>query len=194
MIERINLIEKEPFTFTKQRLVQFCLLVVLVCSAFYGYQYGMAHYYQKQVTELQVSINKLKAENKALKKAAPPKIQAGSQSQLQEIFVKSPKWSDLLDDVVKILPENIWLKEISKKNTRSTTTASKGKNNAPVVQAAEPIIEIDGITSHPKSLTEYVNELTQSSLIRDVLINQIDQGEDDFFEFDLTCYLTAMPQ
>lgn len=194
MIERINLIEKEPFTFTYTKIIQLVVLVILLCGVAYGYQFGRAYFAQKEINTLRQSISTLKAENKALKKEAPPKIQPSSQTKLQSIFDSRTKWSIVIEDIIKPMPNTVWLTSVRQKTKTISTGGSKKKkkNQAPAPVIIEAGLVLEGETSHPRHLADFAGGLTDSPLIRKASIGSVEKGKENY-KFDIDCLLLNMP-
>ena len=109
MIERINLIEKEPFKFSYQKIVKIGAGLVVLCVYLFAFQLTKMYFNNKKITHLESQVITLKKEKETLLRLAPQKVAGGPLEELIQIFTQNPPWASLLSDVTNKLPSTVWL-------------------------------------------------------------------------------------
>ncbi len=158
MVERINFIERRPFTIN-YRIVGLLFTGVLVLqSVVYGYQATRIHWLEEKHAVLTVELSELREQQqKMLAVQAPQPVSNGSeQAQLIKALEASPVWSKLLGRVVQVMPANLWLTKIKTHNKDE-----KSEANA---------FLIEGKAREPELVAFFVQRLVQSGFFSHVLL------------------------
>ncbi|HBF13944.1 MAG TPA: hypothetical protein DDW49_11260 [Deltaproteobacteria bacterium] len=199
MITRINLIEREPFKFTYTRIIKSGVSIVIVCALVFGIQAYRISKYQRDLKIIEGDIARLKEERMRLLKAAPPKLEGGSQSFLNEVFTQTPKWSALISDVSKRLPGTVWFSSLTA-NTSFSGSQNSGKKQKKEEKATtqqQPHVQkkliINGQTRSLDDLTLFISNITQSPFIQQTVLSN-SKKEAMGFTFQLDCDMVAPNQ
>lgn len=158
MVERINFIEKRPFTINYQT-VGFLFAGVLVLQlVVYGYQAAQIHWLESKHAVLTAALSELREQQqKMLSVQAPQPMSAiPEQAQLIKSLEEAPVWSKLLGRVVQVMPANLWLTKIKTHNKDE-----KAEANA---------FLIEGKAREPELVAFFVQRLVQSGFFSHVLL------------------------
>ena len=191
MIKRIKLIEKKAFSFTYERLVQICLVIVLLCVGlvvFKSYQVTQAKSNLKnQKNDLLVLEKKRDAlMNRPIKK----EVEVGEYQELFNHIDRIPKWSQLINDVSVNLPGNVWITSFKTRTstavvptTKEEKKESKKKKKAESAQKNQNYgIEIAGLGSDIKNVTEFASNLSNLDTFKTLVLKE-SQKESFGFSF-----------
>lgn len=184
MIERIDLIEKEPFKFTYKKIMQAGGVALLICFLLLGTLMFRSFYYKKKISKIQNSITALKEEFNELNKNTPPQLEQGSQSELKNIFSNTPKWGQLIQDLSSRLPGNVWLTDLkgqAKKPVIAVTSSkkdsdkkkdkkNKDKNKTEEAESKTRDLILNGYSITMPDLATFVKSLQQSPYLNRVIL------------------------
>ena len=110
MIKRINFVEKKAFQFTYQKLIQICMVIVLLNVVASGYQIVKSHLAQKDIKEQEKTLKSLESKKEfLLKKPIKQRVDAGEHQELLNKVEGATKWSLLLNEIAYNLPNAVWL-------------------------------------------------------------------------------------
>lgn len=180
MIQRINLIEKEPFQFSYNKLIRVVVLVILFCGFLYGFQVMRLVMNNKKTEKLTVEIVELKKERERLLKRVEPEVTGGTTfQQLKRVFDRSPSWAKTLSDITHRLPGSVWLTSF---NSSTPDEAKKTNGNK---------LLIKGKARNVADLSVFIGRLHESPYVsKAFLINSKKAGAD--FTFEIDCDIMAV--
>lgn len=201
MIKRINLIEKKPFTFTYQRLVQICLCTLLLLAVAVELAVFKTQRLQKKIAVEQEEIARLESKKEELTKKRPVKQTAsvGEYQELFEIVQNTPHWSGIISDVGEQLPQTVWMTQFQ--STSSLVTVApveepgkdKSSSKTPVVsqpKVAKNTLQINGVSSEMRSITEFTAKVSRIEYLQNIVLDEsVRQGYG--FMFKLTGEINA---
>lgn len=181
MIKRINLIEKKAFSFTYQKLMQICLVFVLLCV-------GLVVFKSYQVSQKQSELKFKKQELLTLEKKRdalmnrPMKkeVEVGEFQELFDQIDRIPKWSKLLSDVSVNLPGNVWITSF-KTRTSFIEESDKGasikkskeeKKKKQTVRSTNYGVEVAGLGSDIKNITEFASNLSNIDNFKNLILKE----------------------
>lgn len=181
MIKRINLIEKKAFSFTYLRLVQICLIVVLLNLLLFVYQSFQANRTQKQIASEQLQLKKLEAKKELLtKRPVRKRVSAGQYQGLVDRIEGTPRWSELLTEISKRLPNTVWLTTFRSESTfAAATPETKDKSKSVKAQkktsrragaVSRHTMEVNGLGADMRYVTEFATNLSQSDYFKNLTL------------------------
>lgn len=153
-MERINFIEKRPFSFSYKKIL-LCGGAILGLLLFtYGTQRIRIYFIDQNVTRLTEELNVLKAQQE--KKLAQIQQGAGSATLvvLRESLEGSPLWSKTLLKVVESMPNDLWLSDVKSYNKDVTKKA----------------LILNGQAREAASIASLVEHLSKSGYFQDVFL------------------------
>lgn len=192
MIKRINFIEKRAFSFTYQRLMQICAVVVVINFLFIAYTNYDAMRMDKKLKNLKTeyaNFEQKKAE--LMKKPVKEKINVGELQGLLDRLEGAPKWSKLLSEMTESLPNAVWIT-----NFKSAATSEGGvvadpsgskaagkkkgkdkKDKENVEQAKNTVhqLQISGLSSDVRNITEFTKKLSNSEYFKHPTLSESNQ-------------------
>ncbi|MBU0504982.1 MAG: PilN domain-containing protein [bacterium] len=182
MIKRINLVEKHVFTLTYLRLVQVGVALLLIVSVFIGYQVYNATRLDKKLLTTQSEIKKLETiRDSLMKKKVKRKVSVGEYQELLNRIENVPNWTKIISDVTEKLPNTVWLTNFkSVGGATGFTTVDTGANDkdkknkdaekkAKVVKASYKL-EISGLSSSMRNVTEFSSKLDQTKYLNNIKV------------------------
>lgn len=190
MIKRINLIEKKAFTFTYLRLMQICLVVVLINISFVAFKIYNVSSLEKKLKNEKISLSKLEAKRDDLmKKPAKKKISVGHYETLLDKIENTPKWATLLNEMSRKLPNTVWITKFRSVSSAGAVSApdakssKKGKKKGKKKQKAAPVVtgptkhslEVSGLGSDMRNITEFTTKLSQSEYFLNLVLTKSDK-------------------
>ncbi|MCP5463806.1 MAG: PilN domain-containing protein [Deltaproteobacteria bacterium] len=135
------------------------------------------HDLNSNLTTLKVELKKIETKRDDLmRKPTKKKISVGQYQELLDKIESAPKWSKLLNDLSRRLPNTVWITTFKTANSTSTGTTTFAKNKKSFrkdaekeakEKAAAPIVrvhklELNGVSSEMKSITELTTKLSDS--------------------------------
>jgi Tfp pilus assembly protein PilN len=193
MIKRINLIEKQVFSFTYLTLAKICLGVILAMSLMAGWQFFQVYRVNKKVATAQARIDTLKADQKNLK-AKPVKehISIGEFQTLLDRMESAPQWSRILRDTSQRLPKAVWITAFKsvdavradagdKKHKREKDPADKDKaaDKAPEMVHR---LEFTGQAVDVRNISEFLANLDKSNFLKNLTLTESEKDK-TFYRF-----------
>ncbi len=180
MIKRINLIEKKPFTFTYQKLIQICLLVLLALALFVEGTVLKTKKLQKNVNALQTELAQLDTTRNELTKLPVQKtVTVGEYQEIFDVIQNTPHWSNVLADVGLQLPNTVWITQFESSSTlQSVSTPDPNKTGpdsvGPVItqKVAKNTLELSGVGSDMRSITEFTAKLSRVDYLKNVILSE----------------------
>lgn len=181
MIKRINLVEKKAFTFTYQKLLQVCLVVVAFNALLVGYQVFKVTGLRSDLEVVQAEFQALEKKNQELlKKPQKKKISIGQYQELFDRIDNTPRWSRLLSEMAASLPNTVWITAFrsSTGSTQSKVVQNKAKGKNKKEKEAQPVVsadkkhrlELNGLGFDIKNITEFAKNLSQSEYFKELTI------------------------
>jgi len=185
MIKRINLIEKKAFAFTYLRLVQIFMLIIFINVALTGFQIYRAKHFETSLIEEQKSLKKLeKKKDELMKKPVKKRVSVGQYQELFDSIQNTPSWSKLLSDMSERLPNTVWLtnfKSVSSISGAAQSTSKKSKSfrdknkdkSKPETKQRKirkHMLEVNGLGSDMRNITEFTSMLAQSKYFRNLTL------------------------
>ncbi|OGQ06946.1 MAG: hypothetical protein A3G32_07045 [Deltaproteobacteria bacterium RIFCSPLOWO2_12_FULL_40_28] len=206
MIERINLIEKEPFKFSYQKIVKIGAGLVVLCVYLFAFQLTKMYFNNKKITHLESQVITLKKEKETLLRLAPQKVAGGPLEELIQIFTQNPPWASLLSDVTNKLPSTVWLTnfktQIKKQEKKKQETKDKNEKTSKSKKGEEPpvIKEMDlnsitlvGLAKSVADLSGFLVHLNDSPFITRPTLSNTDR-KDASFTFQIECDILPITQ
>lgn len=200
MIKRINLIEKKPFSFTYQRLLQICLCVLLLLAVMVEMAVLKSQRLQKKITATQEEITQLELKKETLTKQRPVKktVSVGAYQELFDLIQGIPHWSKIISDVGEQLPQTVWITQFQ--STSSLVSAApaepSGKDKSVKTQAPQQpkvsknVLQLNGVSSDMRAITEFTAKVSRLSYLQNVVLDEsVRQGYG--FMFKLTGDINA---
>ena len=172
MIQRINLIEKEPFRFTYEKLFFAGAAVIFLCASLFAVQILRVKANAKKTDLLSAQINTLKLEREKLLKKSDSQWQGGPLFELKKVFDQTPAWGKVLTDLSHRLPGTVWLTGF-KSFKREGMAAGKG-------------LVLNGIARDPADLTVFLSHLTESPFVSRAVLSS-SKKESAGFTFAMEC-------
>lgn len=184
MIKRINLIEKKPFTFTYQRLMQICLCVLLLTGVLVESAVFRSQRLQKNIAALQAELLQLDTQkNELIKQPVKKTITVGEYQELFNVIQNAPRWSSVVASVSQELPPTVWITQFqsssllvavepvaSNKDPKASQSSTQAP--APVQKILKSSLEINGVSSDMRSITEFAARLSRSESMQGVVLSE----------------------
>lgn len=205
MIERINLIEKEPFKFSYQKIVKIGVGLVVLCVYLFAFQLTKMYFNNKKITHQESQVITLKKEREALLRLSPKKVAGGPLEELIQIFTQNPPWASLVGDVTNKLPSTVWLTnfktEIKKPEKKKQETKDKNEKTSKSKRGEEPPVkEMDlnkitlvGMAKSVEDLSGFLVHLNDSPFITRPTLANTDK-KDTSFTFQIECDILPITQ
>ena len=196
MVERINLIEREPFRFTYANLVKGVALFLFLLVLVTGIQFVRYKVRQVRLAGIELKLTTLRSDVESMLKTAVPAAATTTYGQLKGLFTQSPRWGTVIRDIGSRLPGTVWLtsmKTIQATDDSKAATARKepGKTAAPAKgkgPASELVIQGKGVEM--REIARFTAALNESPWLRKaVLINS--KKEESGFAFTIRCDMIA---
>lgn len=194
MIKRINFIDKKAFSFTYQRLMQICVVVVVLNFLFIAYTNYDAMQMDKKLKNLKTeyaNFEQKKAE--LMKKPVKEKINVGELQGLLDRLEGAPKWSKLLSEMTESLPNAVWITNFKSAATSEAGVVAdpsgskaagkkkgkdkKDKDKETVEQAKNTVhqLQISGLSSDVRNITEFTKKLSNSEYFKHPTLSESNQ-------------------
>lgn len=203
MIERINLIEKQPFSFTYGRLLQICGFVMLLGVALVGWGHYQLSAIEPVVKQKKMRLQELKAEKKELEKKPKLKkrtiVKVGEYQELFDVLKAYPQWAIVLDEVTYNLPNSVWLTEVFSQNVGQKKTEPKKRKKKEADEEEEPAtfalhipdqiqLTLNGLAVDVDTLSSFVNKLEKSPYFLRTVIKE-SQKQAFGYQFSVVTYV-----
>lgn len=159
MIQRINLIEHEPFQLTYEQLLKAFVLVTLFCGLIYGVQTAIRQYYSRHEAKLNAEISSLKAQKEQLLKTTTTQIGEGPVLEIKKKFDAIPHWPTFFGDLFSRIPIHVSLTSLQIK------AGEKGS------------IVIHGRSRTSTDVAQFLSKLGESPFFKDVVLSTSTRGE-----------------
>jgi Tfp pilus assembly protein PilN len=201
MIKRINLIEKKPFTFTYQRLLQICLCVLLLLAVMVELAVLKSQRLQKKITATQEEITRLELKKEELTKQKPVKktVSVGAYQELFDLIQSTPHWSKIISEVGEQLPQTVWITQFQSASSlvsvapaepSSKDKSSKTPAPQPQPKVAKNTLQLNGVSSDMRAITEFTTKVSRLAYLQNVVLDEsVRQGYG--FMFKLTGEINA---
>lgn len=194
MIERINLIEREPFKLTYRKVVQVVAAAVGVCALLFGTLMLRVHLQDKNLTKIQTAISQLEAQRQTLIKAAPAKVDTGPFSDVKNQLMATPPWSDFVLDISNRLPPGSYLTSLSastpQKQAATADPKAAQKKDPKAADAKGGSIVLSGISKDADEMSDFASALKKSPYVGHVSLKSSEKVEKGF-NFVIECQLTS---
>ncbi|MBI4411489.1 MAG: PilN domain-containing protein [Deltaproteobacteria bacterium] len=200
MIQRINLIEREPFKFSYQRLIHAVVGVILFCAFIYGIQIVRVVAGHSKLKRLHQEMAELKVEQERLLKRVEPEWKGSAAAErLKSVFAGAPVWSDVLDDLAQRLPGSVWLtgfetsgNEAEKQEEKEVKKEGKKEVKKETRKRTGLFLELRGRAKSAADLSLFMARLEESPHISKAVLrdSKIDNGD---FAFEVECDIMARP-
>ena len=197
MIE-INLLPKElqwkRFSFKLDKKLVILMVtgaIVLLALAGYSfvYQAGQIDTYHKNIASLKAEADQFSEEIKQIEDMNAMITQMTARMTAIEILDRNRGyWVDLLEDVIKRVPDYLWLTSV--KDAAATVVASRTPGQA----AAPSKSTIEGFSFSLNAMATFIIRLKKSDIIKNVEISSINLEEAEetkAYFFKLTCDFNA---
>lgn len=191
MIKRINLIEKQAFSFTYEKLLRICFIILVLNGLIFGYQYFLLKWVAPELENKEAELSQLKTDKQNLM-ASPVKksVDVGEYQVLLDKMDSVPVWSKLIYELSDKLPNSVWMSHfknvVSQQDTSNRKTDSKDTEGQEEVSKPTKIdklgIEISGVGSEIKNIAEFLTRLEKSPLFSDLKLTE-SQQKDFGYEF-----------
>ena len=175
MIQGVNFIVVERWPITYGRMALMFAGVILFCLLFYFFQTVRLMYFNQKVSQVQSEIVQIKARQEQTNLQAsqsPSRVVLSVQHEIKPMLEKMVSWSEMLNEVSRKLPPQLWLQSFK----------SHLKNQV------VPAIILNGSAYDMGSISVFVNLLERSPHFRSVvLINTTreEQGEKNRYSFSI---------
>ncbi|MEE9553379.1 MAG: PilN domain-containing protein [candidate division Zixibacteria bacterium] len=197
MIE-INLLPKElqwkRFSFRLDKKLVILMVtaaIVLLSLAGYSYVYqaGKIETYEKNIASLKAEADQFSEEIKQIEDMNAMITQMTARMTAIEILDRNRGyWVDLLEDVIRRVPEYLWLTSV--KDASATIVSSRAPGQAAVPTKST----IEGFSFSLNAMATFIIRLKKSNIIRNVEISSINLEETEetkAYFFKLTCDFNA---
>lgn len=196
MIKRINFIEKKAFSFTYQKLMQICMVVVAINFLFIAYANFNSMRMDKKLKDLKTEYANLdQKKSELMKKPVKQKINVGELQGLLDRLESAPKWSKLLSEMTESLPNTVWItnfksastsesgvvvdpkgaKAADKKKGKDKNEKEKNKENVEQVKNTVHQLQISGLSSDVRNITEFTKKLSNSEYFKHPTLSESNQ-------------------
>lgn len=196
MVQRINLIEKEPFRFSYANLLKVVggLLFLLVLIA--GIQFVRYKIRVARLTGTEIRLVNLRSDVESMLKTAVPAAAATSYGQLKGLFTQSPQWGNVIRDIGGRLPGTVWLTSMKSTQSADESKAASSRREpgktAPAAKGKGPANELllQGKGVEMGEIARFTAALNESPYLRKaVLISS--KKEATGFAFTIRCDMIA---
>lgn len=201
MIERLNLIEREPFTPTYSTIVKATVICLLLGISLGALNIGRLFLAEKQHTRHTKVHQELTAKRDAIMKQTPGKSQ-GEFAQIRDRILDSPKWGALIHDLSKRIPTNVWLTALKTaplvaQNTIEPSRRRKKDGDTkddieslPLaqVQQIENLLTLSGFAKKAIEVSAFVKGLQGSPYVTKVALKNTEKAEGGFI-FEIQCVM-----
>lgn len=180
-VDRINFIQKSPWTFTYGRIVFIGGLAFGLCLLLSGGQFGRGWLLERRAVAITGEIEALKIQREKMLEEISRKTGGGllaAQEKLREPFEKAPDWSALLKMLSLDLPPSVWIESLK---TNDKPEASSGRG-----------VILEGRASRAQAISELVETLSKSELFGNVVLgsSRSESGGDvSIYRFTLEAHL-----
>lgn len=189
MIERINLIERDPFKFTYKRIVQIVAGFVIVLVVIFAIQSIRVHLAQKELRTTRQEIQKLEEEKIKLLKTQPKRVLKGPNARLKSTFTEAPEWGKLISDVESRLPSDMWLSSIKASGQQVITTEVKKDGKKETQTTIKPAsMVLRGFAKEMKDLWTFYKTLKNSPFVETANLSQTKRVQGNF-TFSIECVI-----
>lgn len=193
MIQRINLIERQAWSFTYQNLLQICAVVVIVNIFFVGFQFFRIRYLQPKIATAQIEMDELNAANTQLTATTTTqpvkrKVSIGEFQPLFDALDAIPDWAHYMRVVTNSLPNSVWINTFKSTGPPSpagrnlgakienATLENQSTTPTTTVPILAPRVEISGTGVDIKGVADFMSALEKSKLFDDLaLVNTLKQ-------------------
>jgi len=193
MIQRINLIEKQALSFTYERLLQICFVILIFNGLIFGYQYFLLKWVAPELENKEAELSQLKTDKQNLMaRPIQKRVDVGEFQALLDKMDSVPLWSKLIYELSDQLPNSIWISHF--KNFLPQQDAPKSKTDSKDEKAQEEVlkpkkidklgVEINGIGSEVKNIAEFLTRLEKSPFFSDLKLTE-SQQKDFGYEFTI---------
>jgi len=184
MIQRINLIEKQALSFTYERLLQICMVVVLINVLLVGFQFLRIYRLSPQIESTREELAVEETTHAELTKQPQQKrkkktVDAGQYQILYDKLEALPKWSMLLRVVSNKLPNSVWLSNF-KSLGLILPPATDPKDPQPVVTPPGMRVEITGTGSDIKAIAEFMAALEKTQEFANLVLINTQKSETSY--------------
>lgn len=210
MIQRINLIEQQPFAVTLLRLVQILVVIVAINMSMASYKGYKLSQLVPALAQAKARVESLKEEKKSLEKKPVIKKQdnvevVGEYQDLFKVLNGYPKWGGVLEEITLQLPNAVWLTGITTKVQKqapppAAPEGNGGKNDAQKTAADTPTtpenllppesikLTLTGLAADVDGLSVFIKNLQASTYFNKTIIEE-SQKENFGFQFTIISYL-----
>lgn len=157
---------------TYQKLVLGGIGLLLFCILLWGTQWFRIKSDYRKSNQLTSEITRLKEERERFLKSNAPQWSGGPLFELHQIFVRTPPWSRLLQDLGGRLPGTVWL------------TGFRGFNREGA-DAGKAFV-INGLARNANDLSEFLKAINESSFVSKTLLTQ-SKKETTNYNFSIEC-------
>lgn len=161
MTERINFLEKSGQALTYKKMLIYAAAWVLVCVTVFvielGYKWTVNSIVDNAKQKL-VQLNARKENTMALIEASNIPVVKTEVKKLSEIFDHFPVWSQVLYNLAKTIPSQVWLTSLS---------SSYGSGGASLRR-----LEIDGSGQSASTIANFVTSLNNIPLFQNFILNK----------------------
>lgn len=186
MIQRINLIEKQALSFTYQRLLQICMVVVLINALLVGVQFLRIYRLEPQIQAARDELAAEEATHTELTKQPQQKrkkktADAGQYQKLYDAVDALPKWSKLLRVISTNLPNSVWLANFKSLGLIAPPpTDPKDPKQQQVVVPSGMRVEITGTGSDIKAIAEFTAALEKTPEFANLVLVNTQKSETSY--------------
>lgn len=207
MIERINLIEKTPFKFSYSKLARAGIAIVALCALVYGGRFLQLKFYKDKVATLSETITTLKEEQQQLIKTVPKRTEPGAAGTLKSLFLQSPRWADMIEDISLRMPATLWLTSIKgvvraapkpgkdekgkeKEKKDAAKEKDKGKDKDKKDEPAGFNLVLTGQSLRSEAVATFLSQLQESEFLTRTTLSSLKKTESGF-SFTIECDMVA---
>lgn len=181
MIDRINFIEKEPIRLTYGIILKAAGGLLVLCVIIYGFQFGRSLYYEKKRANISVVVDELRNTRRLLLEKYAPKAQEGPLADIKNVFINTPPWAQLIEDLGVRLPSTVWLTEIRGAASRLPSESPPPADVVPSVnKQTEGSLVIQGIARREDDVALLMTNLHRSPFASNVVLEKSEKSGSDF--------------
>ena len=158
MIQRVNFVERGPYTLTYRDMLLFAGLLCAACIAVHGIFIFRHMLVKNKTARLTRQVQELSIyKEKALAALQIAQTRStGFIAPLASLFVKMPVWSQALSDISKSMPTQIWFK-----NIRSSSIGEQSDTRK---------LEISGGSTSHAAVAQFIKSLEDSKLFKSTML------------------------